>query len=48
MKGSFGGALFQERRLKIRLFIFIRQISTVFDFASDLTALLACTPAYWG
>ena len=48
MKGSFGGALFQERGLKTRLFIFFPQISTVFDFACDHTVLLACTPAYWG
>ena len=48
MKGSFGGALFQERGLKKRLFIFFRQISTGFDFANDLTVLLACTLAYWG
>ena len=48
MKGSFGGGLFQERGLKHRLFIFIRKISTVFDFADALTVLLACTPAYWG
>ena len=48
MKGSFGDALFQERRLKNHLLFYFRQIATVFDFGSDITDLLACTPAYWG